>query len=161
MIHQKWIHGGHWALICHHWEASMMNQAQHPKELLELAIVICPSIVKHTVTRHDQSTRITMADPVSFFRTFSSHFSISQIALIQHGSFNPKQFFTSTFTHPLHTRNAHKCFAAIFNIHIPNTCKIHQFCCFLSHITFLFSCISHNSLHLYRFWLQIPSDSHK
>lgn len=45
----------------------MMNRALHLKESLALVTVIFQFIVRHTVTHHDQFTRITTTDPVSEF----------------------------------------------------------------------------------------------
>lgn len=49
-----------------HYVASMMNQALQVKELLALAIVIFPFIVKHMVIHQDQFTRTTTTDQVQF-----------------------------------------------------------------------------------------------
>lgn len=143
----------------------MMNQAQHPKELLELAIVICPFIVKHMVTRHDQSILITMADPVSFFRTFSSHFFFSPIAFIHTAHSLRNNFFTSTIFSHIHCTQEMS-----INVLPPSSLHIHQtylqnspilmflISCHLYHIAL--SCISIHRICI-DFDCTISSDSHK
>lgn len=67
-----------------------MNRAQPLKESLVLVTVIFQSIVRHTVTHHDQFTLITTTDPVSaiaisstlFFANISIYHSLHSIAFV-------------------------------------------------------------------------------
>lgn len=93
--------------------------------------------------------------PSKFFPYIFFTFFFLANCIYSHGSFTPEQFFHVHyfFTHPLHTRNVHKRFAAIFITHTPNIpAKFTNFDVFnlmspLSHCVILHI----NSSHLYRF----------